>query len=55
MDKYQTKLGIGISQPRKGSGYFNTANLAYNRSTTQNLEKRGNHIRLLARTRPRWH
>ena len=41
MDKYQTKLGIGISQPRKGSGYFNTANLAYNRSTTQNLEKRG--------------
>ena len=41
MDKYQTKLGIGISQPRKGSGYFNTANLAYSRSTTQNLEKRG--------------
>ena len=41
MDKYQTKLGVGISQPRKGSGYFNTANLAYSRSTTQNLEKRG--------------
>ena len=41
MDKYQTKLGIGISQPRKGSGYFNTANITYNRSTTQNLEKRG--------------
>ena len=41
MDKYQTKLGIGISQPRNGTGHFNTANITYNRSTTQNLEKRG--------------
>ena len=40
MDKYQTKLALGVSQPRSSSGHYVTGNLAYNRSTTQNLERR---------------
>lgn len=40
MDKYETTLAAGISQPRNSNGNFWTTNLAYNRSTTQNLEKR---------------
>ena len=39
MDKYETTLAAGISQPRKSNGKYWTTNLAYNRSTTQNLEK----------------
>ena len=40
MDKYQTKLALGVSQPRSSSGHYVTGNLVYNRSTTQNLERR---------------
>lgn len=40
MDKYETTLAAGISQPRKSNGKYWTSNLSYNRSTTQNLEKR---------------
>lgn len=40
MDKYQTTLGAGISQPRNQKGRYLTSNLTYNRSTTQKLEKR---------------
>lgn len=36
-DKYQTKLAIGISQPRKANGRYFTTNVAYNSSTTQRL------------------
>ncbi len=39
MDKYETTVAAGISQPRKSNGKYWTSNLAYNRSTTQNLEK----------------
>lgn len=39
-DKYQTSTGIGISQPRDARGRFWTSNFTYNRSTTQNLERR---------------
>ncbi|PSJ79829.1 autotransporter assembly complex protein TamA [Neisseria iguanae] len=39
MDKYETTLAAGLSQPRKSNGKYWTTNLAYNRSTTQNLEK----------------
>lgn len=39
-DKYETTLAAGISQPRNSNGKYWTTNLAYNRSTTQNLEKR---------------
>lgn len=39
-DKYQTKVGAGISQPRSSKGNYFTSNLSYNRSTTQKLEKR---------------
>ncbi|MDO4641677.1 MAG: autotransporter assembly complex family protein [Neisseria sp.] len=38
-DKYETTLAAGISQPRNSQGKYWTTNLAYNRSTTQNLEK----------------
>lgn len=38
-DKYETTVAAGISQPRKSNGKYWTSNLAYNRSTTQNLEK----------------
>ncbi|WP_373740627.1 autotransporter assembly complex family protein [Neisseria sp.] len=40
MDKYETTLAAGISQPRKASGHYLTSNVSYTRSTTQNLEKR---------------
>ncbi|MDK4683759.1 autotransporter assembly complex protein TamA [Kingella negevensis] len=40
MDKYQTTLGVGISQPRNNTGHYWTSNVTYNRSTTQKLEKR---------------
>ncbi|MCF7520934.1 autotransporter assembly complex protein TamA [Neisseria sp. ZJ106] len=40
MDKYETTLAAGISQPRNNRGNYWTTNLSYNRSTTQNLEKR---------------
>ncbi|QEY23879.1 autotransporter assembly complex protein TamA [Neisseria animalis] len=40
MDKYETTLAAGISQPRNNRGNYWTSNIAYNRSTTQNLEKR---------------
>ena len=40
MDKYETTLAAGISQPRNSNGNYWTTNAAYNRSTTQNLEKR---------------
>lgn len=40
MDKYQTTFGAGISQPRDNKGRYLTSNATYNRSTTQNLEKR---------------
>lgn len=38
-DKYETKLAVGVSQPRNSNGNYWTTNLAYNRSTTQNLER----------------
>ncbi|WP_051940626.1 autotransporter assembly complex protein TamA [Stenoxybacter acetivorans] len=38
-DKYQTTLAVGLSQPRQSNGYYWTSNLAYQRSTNQNLEK----------------
>ncbi len=40
MDKYETTLAAGISQPRNYRGNYWTSNVSYNRSTTQNLEKR---------------
>ena len=40
MDKYETTLAAGISQPRNYRGKYWTTNVSYNRSTTQNLEKR---------------
>ena len=40
MDKYETTLAAGISQPRNNRGNYWTSNVSYNRSTTQNLEKR---------------
>ncbi|STZ77167.1 autotransporter assembly complex protein TamA [Bergeriella denitrificans] len=40
MDRYETTLAAGISQPRNNRGNYWTSNVAYNRSTTQNLEKR---------------
>ena len=40
MDKYETPLAAGISQPRNSEGKYWTTNTSYNRSTTQNLEKR---------------
>ena len=40
MDKYETTLAAGISQPRNSDGKYWTTNTSYNRSTTQNLEKR---------------
>ncbi|EGZ51305.1 autotransporter assembly complex protein TamA [Neisseria wadsworthii] len=39
-DKYETTVAVGISQPRKSNGKYWTSNLSYNRSTTQNLEKK---------------
>lgn len=39
MDKYETTVAAGISQPRKSNGKYLTSNVSYNRSTTQNLEK----------------
>lgn len=38
-DKYQTTLGVGLSQPRRHSGHYLTGNVSYTRSTTQKLEK----------------
>lgn len=38
-DKYETTLAAGISQPRNNDGHYWTTNVAYTRSTTQNLEK----------------
>lgn len=40
MDKYETTTAVGISQPRNNRGKYWTTNVSYNRSTTQNLEKR---------------
>ena len=40
MDKYETTLAAGIIQPRNYRGKYWTTNVSYNRSTTQNLEKR---------------
>lgn len=40
MDKYETTTAVGISQPRNNKGKYWTTNVSYNRSTTQNLEKR---------------
>ena len=40
MDKYETTLAAGISQPRNSEGKYWTTNTSYNRPTTQNLEKR---------------
>ena len=40
MDKYETTLAAGISQPRNYRGKYWTTNVSYNRSITQNLEKR---------------
>ncbi|ULJ64442.1 autotransporter assembly complex protein TamA [Wielerella bovis] len=40
MDKYQTTLAAGVSQPRNNKGHYWTSNVSYNRSTTQKLEKR---------------
>ncbi|MCP1772486.1 translocation and assembly module TamA [Neisseria perflava] len=40
MDKYETALSAGISQPRRSNGTYWTSNIGYNRSTTQNLETR---------------
>ena len=40
MDKYETTLAAGISQPRNSEGKYWTTNTSYNRSTTQNLENR---------------
>ena len=37
-DRYQTTMGLGLSQPRKADGHFWTSNISYTRSTTQNLE-----------------
>lgn len=39
-DKYETTVGAGVSQPRNSDGHFWTTNVSYNRSTTQNLEKK---------------
>ncbi|MFV2030197.1 autotransporter assembly complex protein TamA [Neisseria sp. S1] len=38
-DKYETTIAAGISQPRNNRGHYYTTNVAYSRSTTQNLEK----------------
>ena len=38
-DQYETTVAAGISQPRNTSGHYWTTNVAYTRSTTQNLEK----------------
>ena len=40
MDKYETTLAAGISQPRNNRGNYWTSNVSHNHSTTQNLEKR---------------
>lgn len=40
MDRYETTLAAGISQPRNHRGNYWTTNVSYNRSTTQKLEKR---------------
>ncbi|ROV57067.1 outer membrane protein assembly factor [Neisseria chenwenguii] len=40
MDKYETSFALGVSQPRNNQGKYWTTNVGYNRSTTQNLEKR---------------
>ena len=40
MDKYQTTFALGVSQPRNSNGHYWTSNITYNRSTTQNLEKK---------------
>lgn len=40
MDKYETTIGGGISQPRDNKGRYFTSNITYKRSTTQKLEKR---------------
>lgn len=40
MDRYETTLAAGISQPRNTHGHYWTSNVSYNRSTTQNLEKK---------------
>lgn len=39
-DKYDTSFGFGLSQPRNSNGHFWTTNVNYQRSTTQNLEKK---------------
>ncbi|MDK4564631.1 autotransporter assembly complex family protein [Kingella kingae] len=39
-DKYQTALGLGISQPRNSKGHYWTTNMTYSRNTTQKLETR---------------
>ncbi|MDK4536758.1 autotransporter assembly complex protein TamA, partial [Kingella kingae] len=39
-DKYQTTLGLGISQPRNSKGHYWTTNMTYSRNTTQKLETR---------------
>ncbi|QEY27214.1 outer membrane protein assembly factor [Neisseria zalophi] len=39
IDKYETTLAAGISQPRKSNGHYWTSNVAYTRSTTQKLER----------------
>ena len=40
MDKYETTVAVGISQPRNPKGHYWTSNTAYHRSTVQNLEKK---------------
>ena len=37
-DDYETTVGFGLSQPRNNNGHFWSSNVAFTRSTTQNLE-----------------
>ena len=38
-DRYQATAAVGISQPRNNRGHYNTANITYERSNTQKLER----------------
>lgn len=41
MDRYESNISLGISQPRNQHGHFWTGSVGYQRSTTQNLKTEG--------------
>lgn len=41
MDRYESNISLGISQPRDTHGHFWTSSLGYQSSTTQNLKTEG--------------